>query len=97
MSAINIAGIVDHSYPVKDSLFFKIQGAPEAIKLTSEVVKEITWRHSSDRFKFSTTNEEAVDLWENQKYTLTSSMAVVPGAHCWTMDMWYMRFNTQLI
>jgi D-lactate dehydrogenase (cytochrome) len=87
MSAINNAGIVDHPYPVKDTLFFKIQGAPEAIKLTSEIVKEITTRHGSDRFEFAATDEEAADLWQNRKYALTSSIALVPGARCWTTDV----------
>jgi D-lactate dehydrogenase (cytochrome) len=91
MSAINNAGIVDHPYPVKDTLFFKIQGAPEAIKLTSELVKEITSRHGSDRFEFAATDEEAADLWQNRKYALMSSMALVPDARCWTTDVWYVH------
>jgi D-lactate dehydrogenase (cytochrome) len=91
MSAINNAGIVDHPYPVKDTLFFKIQGAPEAIKLTAEVVKKITNRHGSDRFEFAATDEEAANLWQNRKYALTSTMAAVPGARCWTTDVWYVH------
>jgi hypothetical protein len=91
MSAINKAGVVDHPYPVKDTLFFKIQGAPEAIKLTSEVVREITSRHGSDRFEFAATDEEAADLWQNRKYALTSSRALVPDARCWTTDVWYVH------
>lgn len=89
MSAINNAGLIDHPYPVKDTLFFKIQGAAEAIKLTSGVVEEITKKHGSDRFEFAATDEEAEDLWQNRKYALMSSMAVVPGARCWTTDVWY--------
>jgi len=91
MSAINSAGLVDHPYPEKDTLFFKIQGAPEAIKLTSDVVKEITAGHGSDRFEFAATDEEAADLWQNRKYALMSSMAVVPGSRCWSTDVWYVH------
>lgn len=91
MSAINNAGIVDHLYPVKDTLFFKIQGAPETIKLTAEVVKKITNRHGGDRFEFAATDEEAANLWQNRKYALTSTIAAVPGARCWTTDVWYVH------
>lgn len=95
MAAINKAGLVDHPYPVKDTLFFKIQGAAEAIKLTSDVVQEITKRHGSDRFEFAATDEEAADLWQNRKYALMSSMAALPGSRCWTTDVWcvYIEIN----
>ena len=32
MSAINQAGLVEKPYPVKDSLFFKIQGSEESME-----------------------------------------------------------------
>lgn len=89
MFALNSAGQVEHPYPVKDTLFFKIQGAPEAITLTSTVVREITRRHGSDRFEFAATDEEATDLWSSRKYALTSSMALMPGCKCWTTDVWW--------
>ena len=88
MEALNTAGQVERPFPIKDTLFFKIQGAPEAIKLTSDVVREITVRHGSDRFEFAATDEEAADLWSSLKYALTSSMSLVPGCRCWTTDVW---------
>ncbi|KAF7974083.1 hypothetical protein HWV62_13511 [Athelia sp. TMB] len=87
MEALNIAGQVKRPFPVKDTLFFKIQGAPEAIKLTSDVVREITVRHGSDRFEFAATDEEAADLWSSRKYALSSSISLVPGCRCWTSDV----------
>jgi len=92
MSAINNAGLVDHAYPVMDTLFFKIQGASEAIELTAGVVEEIVQKHGGVRFEFAATDEEAADLWQNRKYALMSSMAVVPGARCWTTDVWCVYF-----
>lgn len=89
MSAINNAGVIEHPYPVKDTLFFKIQGADEAVALTSDLVKKITQRHGSDRFEFAATDEEAADLWQSRKYALQATQAVVPGAKCWTTDVWY--------
>lgn len=89
MSAINNAGLVNHPYPVNDTLFFKIQGDPEAIQLTSKVVKAIVQKHGSSRFEFAATDEEAEDLWQNRKYALMSTMGAEPGSRCWTTDVWY--------
>lgn len=88
MSAINNAGLVDHPYPVQDTLFFKIQGGPASIKLASKTVQAIVKKHGSTQFKFASTDEEAEDLWQNRKYALTSTMAANPGSRCWTTDVW---------
>ncbi|KAF7441102.1 hypothetical protein PC9H_001451 [Pleurotus ostreatus] len=87
MKAINNAGLVDHPYPVQDSLFFKIQGDDPAVRLTSKVVQTIVKKHSGSRFEFAATDQEAEDLWENRKYALTSSLAAHPGSRCWTTDV----------
>ncbi|KAH7927748.1 D-lactate dehydrogenase cytochrome oxidoreductase [Leucogyrophana mollusca] len=87
MSAINVAGLVETPYPVQDTLFFKLQGAPEAIDLTSNVVQAIVQKHGSNRFEFAATEQEAEDLWENRKYALISTMSANPGFRCWTTDV----------
>ncbi|KAH7909134.1 D-lactate dehydrogenase cytochrome oxidoreductase [Hygrophoropsis aurantiaca] len=87
MSAINTAGIVDSPYPVQDTLFFKLQGAPEAIDLTSKTVQALVQKHGCNRFKFAATEKEAEDLWENRKYALISTMSANPGFRCWTTDV----------
>lgn len=87
MLALNTAGQVERPLPVKDTLFFKIQGAPEAIKRTSDIVREITKKHGSDRFEFAATDAEAADLWSSRKHALSSSMLLVPGCRCWTTDV----------
>ena len=94
MSAINNSGVVQHQYPVKDTLFFKVQGADEAVKLTSELINEITRRHGSDHFEFAATDDEAADLWRSRKYALQATMAVIPDARCWTTDVWCAASNT---
>lgn len=88
MKAINKAGIVDHPYPVKDTLFFKIQGDKDAVHLASKTVKAIVDKHGSSRFEFAATDAEADLLWQNRKYALTSTMAAEPGTRCWTTDVW---------
>ena len=89
MSAINSAGLVDKPYPVKDSLFFKIQGTDDTIKQTSKVIQQIVKKHGSSYFKFASTTQEADELWENRKFALTSTIASEPGAHAWTTDVWW--------
>ncbi|KAI0818818.1 FAD-linked oxidase-like protein [Irpex lacteus] len=88
MAAINDAGLVSKSYPVKDTLFFKLQGTPSAIKDTAAAVQQITKKHGSKQFQFASTDQEAAELWENRKYALTSTMtAGGEGARVWTTDV----------
>ncbi|KAF9532303.1 FAD-linked oxidase-like protein [Crepidotus variabilis] len=87
MSAINSAGLIDKPYPVKDTLFFKIQGDDVTVKQTSQVIQEIVKKHESLRFQFAGTDQEAEDLWQNRKYALMSSLAAYPGKRCWTTDV----------
>ncbi|KAG6818218.1 hypothetical protein H0H87_000123, partial [Tephrocybe sp. NHM501043] len=87
MKAINSAGLVDHPYPVEDTLFFKIQGDPSSIQNTSKAVQAIVKKHGSSRFEFASTEQEADDLWQNRKYALMSTLAAYPGTRCWTTDV----------
>ncbi|KAJ4475788.1 FAD-linked oxidase-like protein, partial [Lentinula aciculospora] len=87
MHAINVAGISTRPLPVRDTLFFKIQGDHYAIKLAAKTVQAIVKEHGSDRFEFAGTEQEAEDLWQNRKYALTSTMGAHPGTRCWTTDV----------
>ena len=93
MEAINAAGIVDNPHPVKDTLFFKIQGDEDCIKRTSKVVENLSKKHRSSNFRFAATDEEAEILWQNRRYALMSSLAAHPGTRAWTTDVWY-GYNT---
>ena len=89
MAAINAAGLVSKAYPVRDTLFFKIQGTPAAIADAAAAVKAITRRHGSSAFAFAQTDAEAAELWENRKYALTSTITSGgEGARVWTTDVW---------
>ncbi|EPQ58249.1 hypothetical protein GLOTRDRAFT_126740 [Gloeophyllum trabeum ATCC 11539] len=85
--AMNDGGMVARKLPEKDTLFFKIQGAPQAIKETADVVKAIVKKHNSTQFEFAATDEEADNLWQNRKYALTSTLSWIPGARGWTTDV----------
>ena len=87
MDALNKGGNIENPYPVKDTLFFKLQGSEMGIKETSEVVQSIVRKHGSTQFQFAATEEEADDLWQNRKYALMSTMSTHPGSKCWTTDV----------
>jgi len=89
MDAINRGGLIDKSYPVKDTLFFKLQGDSSCVSATSKTIQAIVEKYGSNHFQFASTDEEAEDLWQNRKYALTSSFAAYPGTRCWTTDVWY--------
>ena len=89
MDAINKAGTTQKPYPTQDSLFFKIQGAPEAISKTAEALEAIVKKHAGSRFEFASTEEHAREIWENRKMALFSSLQLEPGLRCWTTDVWF--------
>ncbi|KAF8191417.1 D-lactate dehydrogenase cytochrome oxidoreductase [Mycena galopus ATCC 62051] len=87
MDALNNGGLIDKTYPVQDTLFFKIQGDDAAVKLTSKTIQALVKKHGSSKFEFAATDEEAETLWQNRKYALMSTMAVDPESRCWTTDV----------
>lgn len=89
MKAINKAGTTQKLYPIQDSLFFKIQGAPEVISKAAEVLESIVKKHAGSRFEFASTEEQAKEMWENRKMALFSSLQLEPGLRCWTTDVWF--------
>lgn len=89
MDAINKAGTTQKPYPAQDSLFFKIQGAPEAISKAAGALESIVKKHAGSRFEFASTEEQAKEMWENRKMALFSSLQLESGLRCWTTDVWF--------
>lgn len=87
ITAINGTGLLDEPLPVQDSLFFKLQGAPEAVAATAATIQKIADAHGSEQFTFAKTDEEADALWMNRKYALTATLGSIPGSRCWTTDV----------
>ncbi|KAG7086533.1 hypothetical protein E1B28_002484 [Marasmius oreades] len=88
--AINSASLTSSrsKLPVKDTLFFKIQGDDASIKLTSKSLQSIIKKHGADRFEFAKSDDEAEELWEVRKYALMSTLASGgDSARCWTTDV----------
>ena len=88
MQAINDAGFVEHAYPVKDTLFFKIQGNADLTKQVAGTIASIVKKHQGHHFAYASTEEQAEELWHNRKYALMSTIAANPGHRCWTTDVW---------
>jgi D-lactate dehydrogenase (cytochrome) len=91
MKAINDGELVEAPYPVEDSLFFKIQGDAESIRLASQTIQKIVQAHGSSRFEFAATEQAAEEMWQNRKYALISSIAAAPGHKYLITDVWYAR------
>jgi D-lactate dehydrogenase (cytochrome) len=89
MEAINKGGVISNPYPIVDTLFFKIQGDEEAVRLTWKTIKKIIQEHGSTKFEFAATDYAADEMWRNRKYALMSALAASPGYRSWPTDVWY--------
>lgn len=88
MNATNKSGLIEQTYPVRDTLLFKIQGDDPAVQSAAQAVKDTISRHGGTGFQFAQSDEEAEVLWESRKYALMSTITSVEGARCWTTDVW---------
>jgi len=89
MKHINEGGLVDDPYPVADTLFFKLQGDSEIIRLTAQTIDKIVGAHGGRGFAFAPTDEAAEDMWQTRKNALASTLAAWPDHRCWSTDVWY--------
>lgn len=89
IQAINDCGGISIKLPVRDTLFFKIQGTPDATQQIAKTVQAILKKHGSIQFTFAKDKRQAEDLWSNRKLALYSAQASVPGSRMWTTDVWY--------
>jgi D-lactate dehydrogenase (cytochrome) len=90
MAALNTAALTDTPpLPVSDTLFFKLQGAQEAVAAAAETVARVARAHGASNFAFAATDADADALWQNRKYALMATFAAEPGMRAWTTDVWY--------
>lgn len=89
MEAINHSGMSSHTYPTKDSLFFKFQGSDASISETNKIVKQVVKRHGATHFNAARNQDEAEELWNHRKVALWSSLAWPddPDTKIWTTDV----------
>ncbi|KAG6850259.1 hypothetical protein H0H93_015811 [Arthromyces matolae] len=88
MTATNKYGMSKRKWPVKDSLFFKFQGAsPASLKETAKVVEKIVTKHGGTGFELARNQQEAEDLWADRKNAHYSGMSLLDGAKGWPTDV----------
>ncbi|KAF8589950.1 hypothetical protein K439DRAFT_1331175 [Ramaria rubella] len=87
IKAINDAGGLLNKLPVRDTLFFKIQGTSDATNETAKDVQRIVKKHGSSQFIFAKDKKHADELWDNRKYALYSAQAWIPESRVWTTDV----------
>lgn len=88
INAINASGGLTEKLPVRDTLFFKIQGTPEIMESTGKTLQTLVKKHGSPQFVYAKNKRHADELWNNRKVALFSAQASVPGSKVWTTDVW---------
>ncbi|PWN52344.1 hypothetical protein IE53DRAFT_385212 [Violaceomyces palustris] len=91
MSAINDSGLCPRTYPVKDTLFFKLSGGEGAIAEARSIIKEAAKKFGSDpaSFEYERDEEKANMIWQGRKYALWSVKALDTreSSRVWTTDV----------
>ncbi|KAJ3856156.1 FAD-linked oxidase-like protein [Lentinula lateritia] len=81
MHAVNNFGQSGRTWPVRDTLFFKLQGHNDAsLRDTAKVVKEVAEKYGGFGFQLAKNDKEADDLWHDRKNAHYSGLALVPGS-----------------
>ena len=78
MAAINKYSKLDHK--VAPTLFFEFHGTPTGVAEQAEAVKEIAGEFGGDSFRWATTPEERVKLWQARHDAYYAALALRPGS-----------------
>jgi len=70
--------------PERDSIFFKFQGNPQAMKEAQEITAAIAKKHGGDDMIFARDQEESKALWAVRKNAHWSMLALVDGGKCYS-------------
>ncbi|EKM60643.1 uncharacterized protein PHACADRAFT_155739 [Phanerochaete carnosa HHB-10118-sp] len=69
------------TWPEKDSLFIKIQGAtPVFIEESARILRAVAEKHGGTNFEFAATDAQAEELWLARKNALHAGFVMFPGA-----------------
>lgn len=77
----------DKPLPETDSIFFKFQGNPLAMKEAQEIVGEIAKKHGSGELVFARDKEHADALWHARKMAHYAILALVDGGKAYSTDV----------
>jgi FAD/FMN-containing dehydrogenase len=70
--------------PNQDSIFFKFQGNPQAMKEAQELTKAIAKKHGGGEMIFAKDEEESKELWSIRKNAHWSMLALVEGGQAYS-------------
>ena len=70
--------------PDQDSIFFKFQGNPQAMKEAQELTKAIAKKHGGSEMIFAKDEEESKELWSIRKNAHWSMLALVEGGQAYS-------------
>ncbi|KAE9394580.1 hypothetical protein BT96DRAFT_923434 [Gymnopus androsaceus JB14] len=88
MRAVNNFGESGRTWPLKDTLFFKLQGHNDvSLKETAKVVREVAEKHGGFGFQLAKSPQEADGIWHDRKMAHYSGLALVPGCRCVATDV----------
>ncbi|EKM60641.1 uncharacterized protein PHACADRAFT_189766 [Phanerochaete carnosa HHB-10118-sp] len=77
------------TWPEKDSLFIKIQGAtPAFIEESARILRAVAEKHGGTDFEFAATEAQAEELWLARKNSFYAGYAMFPGAKAVETDVW---------
>ena len=91
MRALNVfnAARAARTWPERDSLFIKIQGAtPVFIEESARILRAAAEAHGGTGFEFAATEAEADELWLARKNAMHAGFAMFPGAKAFGTDVW---------
>ncbi|KAG7558167.1 hypothetical protein FFLO_02894 [Filobasidium floriforme] len=87
MKALRDHGGLTLELPNQDSIFFKFQGNPQAMKEAQELTKAIAKKHGGGEMIFAKDEEESKELWSIRKNAHWSMLALVEGGQAYSTDV----------
>ncbi|KAH8080004.1 FAD-linked oxidase-like protein [Filobasidium floriforme] len=87
MKALRDHGGLTLELPHQDSIFFKFQGNPQAMKEAQELTKAIAKKHGGGEMIFAKDEEESKELWSIRKNAHWSMLALVEGGQAYSTDV----------
>jgi D-lactate dehydrogenase (cytochrome) len=89
MQATNTFGQSGRTWPVKDTIFFKLQGQSKAsLEESAKVLKEVTKKHGGFGFQLAKNEQDANAIWLDRKNAHYSGLSLVPGSRPIATDVW---------
>lgn len=89
MDALSSYKGASRKWPVKDTVFFKLQGtSSDSLSGTAAFVREIALKHGATDLVLAADDKEAEGLWADRKNALHVALATFPGSRPWATDVW---------